>query len=95
MSRTTSFADGAKTLSSSGWLNGPLGLTPAPSGNVIATNGNNGVAVEVSPSGHQVARFTLVRNGAGDLFAAEIASGGRGLVFVNDKTNALDIARTR
>jgi hypothetical protein len=70
-------------------------VTLAPNGDVIAMNGNDGNAVEISPQGHQVAKVTLVTNGAGDLFGATVASGGRELVFVNDGTNALDIASTR
>jgi hypothetical protein len=95
LTRTTAVADGTSTLSSGGWLNGPLGLTLAPNGDVIAMNANNGQAVEISPQGHQVAKKTLVPNGSGDLFAAAIATGGQGLLFVNDGTNALDIATTR
>ncbi|MCU1362987.1 MAG: repeat protein [Acidimicrobiaceae bacterium] len=91
--RSRAFADGATTPSSGGWLNGPLGLTIAPNGDVIAMNANDGNAVEISPSGGQVAKSTLVPKGAGDLFGAVIASGGHGLLFVNDGTNALDIAK--
>jgi hypothetical protein len=89
------FADGQKTLSSGGWLNGPLGLTLAPNGDVIAMNANNGVAVEISPTGHQLAKSTLVTKGSGDLFGVVVASGGHGLLFVNDGTNALDLAGTK
>jgi hypothetical protein len=95
LARTTAVADGTMTLSSGGWLNGPLGLTLAPNGDVLAMNGSDGNAVEISPSGHQLAKLTLVRNGSGDLFAAAIATGGHGLLFVNDGTNALDIAKAR
>jgi hypothetical protein len=95
LTRTTAMADGTSTLSSGGWLNGPLGLTLAPNGDVIVMNANDGNAVEISPQGHQVAKRTLVPKGAGDLFAAAIGSGGQGLLFVNDGTNALDIATTR
>jgi hypothetical protein len=93
--RTTAVADGTSTLSSGGWLNAPLGLTLAPNGDVIAMNANDGNAVEISPEGHQVAKKTLVPKGSGDLFAAVITSGGNGLLFVNDGTNALDIVTTR
>jgi hypothetical protein len=95
MTRAAAVPDGGSTLSAGGWLNGPLGVTLAPNGDVIAMNGNDGNAVEISPQGHQVAKVTLVTNGAGDLFGATVASGGRELVFVNDGTNALDIASTR
>jgi hypothetical protein len=95
LARMTPVADGTKTLSSGGWLNAPLGLTLAPNGDVLAMNANNGNAVEISPSGRQLAKVTLVPKGSGDLFAAVIATGGRGLLFVNDGTNALDLAKTR
>jgi hypothetical protein len=90
--RTTAVADGTSTLSSGGWLNAPLGLTLAPNGDVIVMNANDGNAVEISPQGHQVAKKTLVPKGSGDLFAAAVAPGGQGLLFVNDGTNALDMA---
>jgi glucose/arabinose dehydrogenase len=95
MTRMTAVADGAITLSSGGWLNGPLGLTIAPNGDVIAMNANDGNAVEISPNGHQVAKKTLVPNGSGDLFGATISPDGTELLFVNDaaSANALDIAR--
>jgi hypothetical protein len=38
---------------------------------------------------------TLVKNGAGDLFGAAIAPNGRGLLFVNEGTNAVDLAIVR
>jgi hypothetical protein len=95
MTRTTAVADGSSTLSSGGGLNGPLGLLVAPNGDLIALNGNDGNAIEVNPEGKQVAKVTLVKNGAGDLFGAAIEPGAQGLVFVNDGTNAIDLASTR
>ena len=95
LSRMTAFADGTKTLSSGGWLNGPLGVTLAPNGDVVVMNANDGNAVEISPSGRQLAKSTLVRKGSGDLFGATIAPGGNGLLFVNDGTNVLDLAKVR
>jgi hypothetical protein len=95
MTRTTTVADRSSTLSSGGGLNGPLGLLVAPNGDLIALNGNDGNAVEISPQGKQVARVTLVAKGAGDLFGAAIDPGGQGLLFVNDGTNAIDAASTR
>ena len=92
MTRSTPVRGGGRTLSSGGWLNAPLGLTFAPNGDLIAMNANDGNAVEISPQGHQVAKKTLVPNGSGDLFAATIAPSGKELLFVNDGTNALDIA---
>ena len=40
---------GGLTLSRGGGLNAPLGLATAPNGDLIAVNGNDGNAVEVSP----------------------------------------------
>jgi hypothetical protein len=95
MTRTTAVADRSSTLSSGGGLNGPLGLLVAPNGDLIALNGNDGNAVEISPQGKQVARVTLAANGAGDLFGAAIEPGAHGLLFVNDGTNAIDLANAR
>jgi hypothetical protein len=93
--RTSPVMDGTHTLTSGGALNGPLGLTLAPDGNVIAVNGNNGRAVEITPQGKQVTAVTLVPHGAGDLFGLTTTATGDGLLFVNDGTNALDTATTR
>ena len=41
-------------MSSDSALSGPLGLTLAPNGDLIAANGGNGEAVEVTPFGVQV-----------------------------------------
>ncbi len=95
LSRVTPFVDGSKTLSFGGWLNGPLGVTLAPNGDVIVMNGSDGNAVEISPSGRQLAKSTLIRNGSGDLFGATIAPRGNGLLFVNDGTNKLEFAKVR
>ena len=95
ITRTTAVKDGTSTLSSGGWLNGPLGLALAPNGDVIAMNGNDGNAVEINPQGRQVAKVTLVAHGGGDLFGVAIQADGHGLLFVNDGTNAIDVASTR
>ncbi|HUK70685.1 MAG TPA: hypothetical protein VLW50_18335 [Streptosporangiaceae bacterium] len=88
--RTTAVPYGTDTLTKGGSLNGPLGLTLVPGGDLVAVNGNNGDAVEVSPAGHQVATVTLVPNGAGDLCGVTSLANGQGLLTVNDGTNALD-----
>jgi hypothetical protein len=91
LTRTSPTAPGAGVLTSGGSLNGPLGLTALPDGNLIAVNGNNGQAVEITPAGRQVATVTLVPHGAGDLFGVTTPADGQGLLFVNDGTNALDL----
>jgi hypothetical protein len=64
---------------------------PCLDGNLIAVNGDNGNAVEVTPTGRQVATVTLVPHGAGDLFGVTPLADGQGLLFVNDGANALDL----
>ena len=90
LTRSSPIADGTSTLTSGGHLDAPLGLTLAPNGDVIAVNGNNGNAVEITPAGQQIAAATLVPNGAGALFGVTLTADGRGLAFVNDSTNAVN-----
>jgi hypothetical protein len=94
LSRTSSVSFSSATITAKG-LNGPLGLVTAPNGDLLAFNGNDGNVVEISPSGRQVAKRTLIHNGAGDLFGAAITANGKGILFVNDGTNALDQAVQR
>ncbi|HEY7946723.1 MAG TPA: hypothetical protein VID75_03545 [Acidimicrobiales bacterium] len=91
MTRTSALAFGSSTVSSGGSLNQPLGMTLAPNGDIIVVNGNDGNAVEFSPTGKQVATKTLVKNGAGDLFGLTVTPDGGGIEFVNDGTNVLDL----
>jgi hypothetical protein len=86
-------AGGGSTVSEGGSLNAPLGLAVAPGGDLIAVNGNDGNAVEVTPSGAQVDTITIDPfNSGGDLFGLTIAPGGRGILFVDDNgaANTLD-----
>jgi hypothetical protein len=83
------------TVVRGGALNDPLGLTMAPNGNILTVNGNDGRLVETTPGGHQVAVRFLDKSGsppgAGALFGLAVAPGGRGLYFVDDATNMLDL----
>ncbi len=89
LTRTTAVAASASTIAAGGALSAPLGMTLAPNGDLVVVNGNDGSAVEVSPAGKQVATKTLLKNGAGDLFG--LTTTRRGLLLVNDGTNALDL----
>jgi hypothetical protein len=85
---------GALTVSQGGSLNAPLGLAVAPGGDLIAVNGNDGNAVEVTPFGAQVDTRTIDPfDSGGDLFGLAIAPNGRGLLFVDDNgaANTLDL----
>jgi hypothetical protein len=80
-------------LTKGGKLNAPLGLAVAPGGDVLTVNGNNGLIVETSPGGAQVASRLLNSTGspkgAGALFGLAIAPHRAGVYFVDDITNQL------
>jgi hypothetical protein len=92
---TRGHSDGTgATLSSGGSLNAPLGLTVAEGGHILTVNGADGFVTEITPQGSQIAK-TLLDNsgappGAGALFGL-ILEPGRGLVFVDDATNTLNL----
>jgi hypothetical protein len=90
LTRTTAVTAMGANLSAGGALNGPLGMTMAPNGDLIVANGNDGNVVEITPAGKQLGAKTLIANGAGDLFGIITAPGGNGLFLANDGTNALD-----
>ena len=91
LTRTTAQPATTGLLSASGALDAPLGMAMAPNGDLIVVNGNDGNAVEITPSGRQLATRTLVKNGAGDLFGIAPTSGG--MIAVHDGTDALDLFR--
>ena len=90
--RETSAGTG-RTVSANGALNDPLGLAIAPNGNILVTNGNDGNLVEVTPGGKQVATKMIDNTGAGGgtLFGLAVAPHGKGIYFVNDGNNMLDL----
>ncbi len=95
---TTSDAGTGRVVSVGGALNDPLGMALVPGGDLVAVNGNDGRAVEVTPAGVQVA-FKMLdntavqggKNGAGALFGLAPVPGGSGLYFVDDDTNTLNL----
>jgi hypothetical protein len=76
-------------LSADNNLSDPLGMTIVPNGDIITVNGNNGLAVETTPSGTQVATATFDNNngGGGNLFGLTLTPSGRGVYFVDDFSN--------
>jgi hypothetical protein len=82
------------TVSVNGALSDPLGLTLAPNGDILTTNGNDGRIVETTPAGVQVkAKFidnTGNPPGSGTLFGL-VAEAGRGVYFVDDGSNTLNL----
>jgi hypothetical protein len=94
----TSSAGTGQDVLVGGALNDPLGLTLVPNGDLVAVNGNDGKAVEVTPAGAQVAVKVLDntvtrggKNGGGTLFGLAPVPGGSGLYFVDDGTNTLNL----
>jgi hypothetical protein len=89
--RTDEVDYGSNIISSGGALNAPLGMTLAPNGDLLVLNGNNGNAVEVTPTGTQVATRTLIKNGAGDLIGVAMTADDQGIEVGNDGANVLDL----
>jgi hypothetical protein len=101
--RIASIADAATRTSSAGLgatvfqgphMNDPLGLTVrASDGDILTVNGNNGLLVETSAGGTQIATRLLDESGtppgAGALFG--LATTPQGLYFVDDATNTLNL----
>ncbi|MFI5273821.1 MAG: hypothetical protein ACHQ4H_12380 [Ktedonobacterales bacterium] len=81
-----------RNVSTGGALNDPLGLAIAPNGDVLSVNGNDGNIVETTAHGAQVAVKTLDSQiGAGTLFGLAIAPNARGVIFVDDGVNTLNL----
>jgi hypothetical protein len=80
-------------LTAAGRLNNPLGLAVSPRGSVLTVNGGNGLIVETTPAGMQVASKFLDTSGspkgAGALFGLAVKPNGRGVYFVDDAQNTL------
>lgn len=92
--RTRSAGTGS-TVTRNGAVKGPLGLVIAPRGDILTVNSENGKLVETTPAGHQVAVKVLDKSGspagAGALFGLAVAPHGRGVYFVDDVTNKLNL----
>ncbi len=83
---------GGATLTSGDFLNGPLGMTLAPNGDIITVNAGNGDAVETTPTGTQIDNVQFdPMNAAGALFGVTIAPGDRGVLFVDDGDNTVKL----
>jgi hypothetical protein len=80
-------------ITKGGALNTPLGLIIAPNGDVLTVNGGNGLIVETTPSGNQVAKKFLDSSGsppgAGALFGLALAPHNAGVYYVDDAVNTL------
>ena len=81
------------TITKGGRLNTPLGLIMAPNGDVLTVNGANGLLVETTPSGTQIAKKALDSSGsppgAGALFGLVLAPHNAGVYYVDDAVNTM------
>jgi plastocyanin len=92
VTRTTPASNGGAVLTEGGHLKEPLGMVLAPNGNIITSNGGDGNMVETSPAGQQIGVQTAdKKTGAGSLFGLVIAPEGKGIYFVDDGENTLNL----
>lgn len=82
-----------RTVSSAGGLNGPLGLAIAPNGDILTVNAGDGNLVEITPGGSQSSPKSVDTSGqgAGTLFGLAVSPTGKGIYFVDDGDNTLDL----
>ena len=92
MFRFTSAGKGT-TISTGGGLNQPLGLAIAPNQDILTVNAGDGNLVETTPSGVQSAPKLIDTSGAGagTLFGLAVRPNGKGVYFVDDGDNTLDL----
>ena len=90
--RFTSAGTG-QTVSVGANLNQPLGLAIAPNGDILTVNAGDGNIVETTPGGSQVAVKNIDTSGAGagTLFGLAVTLDQKGVVFVDDGDNTLDL----
>ena len=67
----------------------------APNGDILTVNGGDGNIVETTPAGAQVAKFLLDSTGSpagvGALFGLAVVPDGKGVYFVDNNENQLNI----
>jgi hypothetical protein len=82
-----------RVVTRGGALNGPLGLALAPRGDILTVNANDGLIVETTPGGRQVATRLLDNSGSppgsGALFGLALAPRASGIYYVDNAVNTL------
>ena len=81
--RQTPLGSGGITIAKGGFLNGPLGLTIAPNGDILTANANDGNIVETTPVGAEFQPFET-EAGEGGLIGLTVAPYDQGVYFVDD-----------
>jgi hypothetical protein len=90
--RESPIGNGGITVTSNGSLNGPLGLTLAPNGHILTANGADGLVVETTPHGHQVANLDT-GFGGGSLFGLTVHPHPNRVYLVDDGNNTLAVLK--
>jgi hypothetical protein len=90
LSRRSPIMGAGVTVAAGGSLNNPLGLTLAPNGDILTANAGDGNIVETIPAGAELQSFDTGAGGGG-LFGLTVTPDQRGVYFVNDTTNELDL----
>jgi hypothetical protein len=88
--RVTPLGGGGETVAKGGYLNSPLGLTVAPNGDILTTNGADGNLVETTPVGAEFQPFDT-GFGEGALFGLALAPHRGGIYLVDDGNNTLQL----
>jgi hypothetical protein len=88
--RQTPLGNAGITVAKGGYLNSPLGMALSPYGDLLTANGGDGNIVETTPFGAEFQPFET-EAGEGGLFGLTVTPNQRGVYFVNDATNALDL----
>jgi hypothetical protein len=90
LGRRTPLGGGGATVAAGGFLNGPLGLTIAPNGDILTANAADGNIVETTTAGLERRAFDTGAGGGG-LFGLAVAPNLRGLLYVDDANNTLGL----
>jgi NHL repeat len=88
--RESAIGGGGLTVTSNNALNGPLGMTLAPNGDILTANGGDGLVVETTPDGQQVATVDT-GFGGGSLFGLTVSPGVDKVYLVDDGNNTLGV----
>lgn len=92
LTRNSAAPHGGRVLVAGGMLKEPLGLAIVPGGDIVTANAGDGNLVESTPEGKElVARAVDTKTGAGSLFGLLVAPDRKGVYFVDDGENALDL----
>ena len=82
-----------RVVTSGGLLSTPLGLIIAPNGNVLTVNAGNGLIVETTQAGLQIAHRLLDNSGTapgnGALFGLALKPHQADIYYVDDAVNTL------